>query len=90
MDSFTVLAKVLEQALIAWNYGQKYSFIKKLSKIRMKYEVEFEKPSWSDREDYPQSKPNDFKDFRVLHDFERQLRVLGQEYLARKSKESGV
>ena len=81
MDAFTILAKVLEQALIAWNYGQKYKFIKRLAKIQLAYEVEFDKPTWRDREDYPESKAKHFRDYVLLGKYERELQHLGQEYL---------
>jgi len=90
MDSFTIIASVLEQALLAWNHNKRYGFIKRLVKVQEKYLKEFNKPSWSDRHDYPGHKPTDFLDNRVLHDYERELLVLGEEYLARKESLKGV
>ena len=87
---FTVYARVLEQALLAWNHKERYAFIKRVVKLRLEYDVEFEKPSWSDREDYVDAPVGSFRDSRIIRNYERELHIISQDYIARLPSEQSV
>lgn len=82
MSTFELIAGILYKGLSIWDHENRTEYLEKLIDLKKGYYEESDKPSYEDRENYPNLKLKDFRDNNRLDDITRELRVLGASYLS--------
>jgi len=77
---FEMIAGIIYEGLKAYNGVNKKEVFKQYTAFMKEYYEELDKPSWEEREKFPDYKPKDFRDNGVIDRAKRGVLLLGQTY----------
>lgn len=82
---FETVAGIVFQGLVAYN-GKDAKKLKREFKSHMEnYYAEMDKPSWEQRDSFPNHKPKDFRDNNVIDHAKRGVYIIGKTYSLNES-----
>lgn len=90
MSNFTIVATLLLEGVKAWNHHKSTELEDELMELWRTHDKELDKPSYEEKNDYPNHKLKDFRDNNVVDRCYRELLKLGETYLAAKNAGTDV
>lgn len=76
--------------MITWRHHDKTKYQRELDSLMESYDNEMQKPSYSEREKYPNRRPRDFRDMRLVDDITRRVHNIGKVYFSSRTNVSDV
>ena len=86
MGTTKILGLILKESLEAWNNSQSVDYKQELYELLNEYDAEMEKPSYEEKDKYPNLEVGQFRDNAALDDISRRMHNLGEAFLTAKGK----